>query len=91
MLPAAAIVVFWIYRQATPGKMMFSARIVDASTGAAPATRQLLLRYVGYYVSLLFFGLGFVWIGIDQRKQGWHDKIARTVVVRTKVRISRRG
>lgn len=87
VLPAAAIVVFWIYRQATPGKMMFSARIVDASTGAAPDTGQLLLRYLGYYVSMLFFGLGFVWIGIDPRKQGWHDKIARTVVVRPKVRI----
>ena len=86
VLPAAAIIVFWMYRQATPGKMMFSARVVDADTGAAPTTGQLLRRYFGYYVSMLFFGLGFIWVGIDARKQGWHDKIARTVVVRPKNR-----
>ncbi len=84
VLPAAAVIVFWMYRQATPGKIMFSARIVDADTGGAPTTGQLLARYFGYYVSMLFFGLGFIWVGIDQRKQGWHDKIARTVVVRPK-------
>ena len=91
VLPAAAIIVFWAYRQATPGKMMFSARIVDADTGAAPRTGQLLLRYFGYYVSLLFFGLGFIWVGIDARKQGWHDKIAKTVVVRPRVSTVPRG
>jgi uncharacterized RDD family membrane protein YckC len=26
--------------------------------------------------------LGLIWVGIDKRKQGWHDKLAGTVVVR---------
>ncbi|MEO8935737.1 MAG: RDD family protein [Burkholderiaceae bacterium] len=82
ILPALVVVVFWIQRQATPGKMMFGARIVDAKTGADPGTGQLLLRYAGYYVSAIVFGLGFIWVAFDARKQGWHDKIAGTVVVR---------
>jgi uncharacterized RDD family membrane protein YckC len=30
----------------------------------------------------LAIGLGFLWIAFDDRKQGWHDKIAGTVVIR---------
>ncbi len=82
VLPAAVIVLFWSQVQSTPGKMMFGARIVDAKTGAEPTTGQWALRYFGYYVSAVVVLLGFVWIAFDARKQGLHDKIAGTVVVR---------
>ena len=82
VLPALAVVVFWIARQATPGKMVFSAVIVDATTGKVPSGGQMLGRYLGYFIALLPFGLGILWVGLDQRKQGWHDKLAGTVVVR---------
>jgi uncharacterized RDD family membrane protein YckC len=82
VLPAAAVIVFWMARQATPGKMVISARIVDARTGAKPSVGQAIVRYLGYYVSLIPFGLGLIWVGLDRRKQGWHDKLAGTVVVR---------
>jgi len=36
---------------------------------------------VGYFIAFLPVGLGFFWIIWDKRKQGWHDKIAGTVVV----------
>jgi uncharacterized RDD family membrane protein YckC len=32
-------------------------------------------------LSALPLGLGFVWIAFDRRKQGFHDKIAKTCVV----------
>ncbi len=82
IFPAIAVMLFWIYRQATPGKMAVSARIVDAETGNAPTTKQLIVRYLGYYVSLIPLGLGFLWVAFDSRKQGWHDKIAGTIVVK---------
>ena len=85
-VPAIAAVVFWRYRSATPGKMAISAAIVDANTGGAPSTRQLTLRYIGYFVSMLPLFLGFAWIGIDRRKQGFHDKIAGTLVIYDKER-----
>jgi len=83
VLPAVAVIAFWIAKQATPGKMLLSARIMDASTGNAPSAGQLIGRYFAYLVSLVPFGLGYLWIAFDKRKQGWHDKLAGTVVVRT--------
>jgi uncharacterized RDD family membrane protein YckC len=82
VLPAIAIVLLWIYRQATPGKMAIGARIVDARTGARPSVRQCIIRYLAYVVSTIGLLLGYVWVGIDERKRGWHDMIAGTVVVR---------
>ncbi|WP_411885075.1 RDD family protein [Polaromonas sp. YR568] len=84
VLPAVVVVVFWLTRQATPGKMAIAARIVDAKTGDKPTTSQLLIRYVGYFVSTIPLCLGLFWVAFDARKQGWHDKMAGTVVVRKK-------
>ena len=81
VMPAVAVILFWKYRGATPGKMAISARIVDADSGAAPSTSRLVARYFAYLVSMLPLFLGFVWIAIDRRKQGFHDKIAHTVVI----------
>ncbi|MDB5750979.1 MAG: hypothetical protein JWP65_1400 [Ramlibacter sp.] len=82
VLPALAVLAFWIYKGATPGKMVISARIVDAGTGEPMTKGQAVLRYLAYFVSLLPLGLGYLWVALDRRKQGWHDKIAGTVVVR---------
>jgi len=81
VLPAIAIVIFWIARAATPGKMVLSLKIVDANTLAPLSTTQSIGRYLGYYVSMFGMMLGFLWIAFDARKQGWHDKLARTVVI----------
>jgi uncharacterized RDD family membrane protein YckC len=83
ILPAVAVILFWIYRSATPGKMALKLTIVDAKTGAKPSTGQFIGRYLGYYVSAIPLFLGLVWVGIDKRKQGWHDKLAGTVVIRS--------
>lgn len=82
VLPAAAVLVFWVTRQATPGKMAIGASIVDADSGKRPTTPQFIGRYLAYYVSAIPLFLGFLWVAIDVRKQGWHDKLAGTVVVR---------
>ena len=87
IFPALAVIVFWIYRQATPGKMVIGARIVDARTGQPPSTGQLIGRYFGYYVSMIPLCLGLLWVAFDARKQGWHDKLAGTVVIRDRSRV----
>ena len=65
----------------TPGKMLFGLRVVQAS-GQPMTVGVAFLRTVGYLISGLFFWLGFLWIAFDGKKQGWHDKIAATVVLR---------
>jgi uncharacterized RDD family membrane protein YckC len=87
VLPFVLTAFFWRYFQATPGKMAIGALIVDAKTGEAPSNSQVLIRYVGYIISTIALGLGFIWIGFDARKQGWHDKLAGTVVVRSRHRV----
>jgi uncharacterized RDD family membrane protein YckC len=65
---------------ATPGKMLLGLRVVQAS--GEPLTFGLaFLRWVGSIVSKIILYLGFLWIAFDRRKQGWHDKIAATLVV----------
>jgi uncharacterized RDD family membrane protein YckC len=76
-----AVVGFWRYCGATPGKLAVGVKIVDARTGGAPPTGRLVLRFVGYLVSALPLYLGFLWAAVDRRKQAWHDKIAGTLVV----------
>lgn len=78
--PAAMVLAWWYFRQATPGKMLIGARIVDAETGNPPTLRQWLIRLGAYALSALPFMLGFLWMAFNPRKQGWHDRLAGTVV-----------
>lgn len=80
--PALASILFWLYRQATPGKMLVGVKVVDARTGGRLSPGQAIGRYLAYFVSILPLGLGLLWVAFDARKQGWHDKLAGTVVVR---------
>jgi uncharacterized RDD family membrane protein YckC len=82
LIGGLVVLLFWAERQATPGKLVLGLRIVDAETGGMPSLRNLVLRYVGYLVSALPLGLGYLWALWDDRRQGWHDKMGRTVVVR---------
>ena len=81
-VPAVVVILFWVHVGATPGKLAMSARVVDADTGEPVTTKQSVIRYLGYVVSLIPLCVGYFWIGLDRRKQGWHDKMANTVVVR---------
>jgi uncharacterized RDD family membrane protein YckC len=76
-----AILVFWRLYGATPGKIAVALKIVDAETGKPPSTGRLVVRLLCYLLSALPLYLGFIWVAIDRRKQGWHDKIAGTVVI----------
>ena len=71
-------------RGQTLGKMLVGIRVVGRD-GQVPGLGYAALReIVGKFVSFLVFLLGFLWIGWDGRKQGWHDKIAGTHVVRAR-------
>lgn len=86
VLPFVAVVLFWVHKQATPGKMAVSARVVDARTGNPMSVGQAIGRYVAYFVSTIPLFLGIIWVAFDPKKQGWHDKLAGTVVVRSRNR-----
>src|SRR5260221_9260948 len=85
VLPLLAMIVLWRYRSATPGLMLMSAKIVDAATLAPATVGKLSVRAVALLVMWLLFIplIGVIWIAFDKRKQGWHDKLAKTVVIRS--------
>lgn len=85
LLPFVAVIALWVRYGATPGKQVIHARIVDATTGQPLRLGQSVVRYFGYFVSCIPLFAGFIWIAFDRRKQGWHDKMANTVVVRPRV------
>jgi len=80
-LPLILVVGFWMIKSATPGKMLIKSKIVDANDFGPVPTTRFIVRYFSYIISTLPFCLGFLWVAFDSKKQGWHDKIAKTVVV----------
>lgn len=74
-------VIMWVKFLGTPGKLLLGCHVVDAETKQPITIPQALVRYVGYFVSLLPLGLGFFWVIWDKRKQGFHDKLAKTIVI----------
>jgi uncharacterized RDD family membrane protein YckC len=75
--------VFLVKWQATPGKMLLALKVVDARTGNALPFDRTVSRLTYSLVSIIPLGLGFIWVAFDSKKQGWHDKLAGTVVIRT--------
>ncbi len=82
IFPFIVIILFWIYKGATPGKMALKLTIVDEKTGEKPTVGQSIGRYFAYILATIPLFLGFFWIIWDNKKQGWHDKLAKTVVIR---------
>jgi len=75
-------VLFIGYYGATPGKAIFGLRVVSAD-GYKPVSYGVafLREVLGKFISSFCLFIGYLWVAFDQRKQGWHDKIATTVVV----------
>ncbi|MEW6551183.1 MAG: RDD family protein [Campylobacterota bacterium] len=84
VLPAVVVVLFWLYKSATPGKMIFKLKVVDATTGNVLTVGQAIGRYLAYFLASIPLLLGIIWIVFDNKKQGWHDKLANTAVIRDK-------
>ena len=85
VIEVAYFVGFWAWRGQTPGKMMVGIKIIR--TDSSPITlSHAFIRYCGYIVSVLTLFIGFIWIAFDSHKQGIHDKIADTYVVKLPVR-----
>ena len=82
VLPLVGTIWFWLRFSGTPGKMALKLKIVDAGTGNKLTFGQAIGRYFAYMLSAIPFFLGYIWVGFDKRKQGWHDKLAGTVVIR---------
>jgi uncharacterized RDD family membrane protein YckC len=74
------LVFFWTLIDQSLGQILMGVRVLR--TDGRPMTLiPSIRRIIGYYLSIIPLGLGFLWVLIDDRRQGWHDKLADTVVV----------
>lgn len=80
LIPFGYFVGFWATISQTPGKMVMGIKVVGID-GKPISWGKAVVRYIGYFISWVIFFLGFVWIGFDSKRQGWHDKLADTYVV----------
>jgi uncharacterized RDD family membrane protein YckC len=82
---AAYFVYFWSQRDGqTIMNKAFNIKVVRAD-GSPMTVSTGIVRYIGYILNSIIFGLpiGWLWAAWDPNKQGWHDKIAGTYVIRT--------
>lgn len=77
-----AIIYFTNKHGGTPGKIILRLRVINSKTFKAITFWQSIGRVFGYLISFLPITLGFVWIDFDKKKQGFHDKLANTLVIR---------
>lgn len=65
----------------TLGKLMLGLRVVKED-GTPITDGEAVMRYLGYILNSAVFMLGWLWAFVDDRNQGFHDKIAHTYVVK---------
>ena len=81
VIEASYFTFFYGYSGQTIGKMFCGLKVINTE-GELISYRRAFLRWIGYQASFYIFFFGFLWIVIDQNKQGWHDKIAGTFVIK---------
>lgn len=55
---------------------------VIRTDGSLLSVSGAVIRYVGLIISFLVLFIGVIWVAFDAQKQGWHDKVAGTFVIR---------
>lgn len=73
-------VLFWTLTGQTIGQRVMGLRVVRLD-GRRVGFISSTLRWIGYQLCALTLGLGFLWVLVDDRRMGWHDKLARTCVI----------
>jgi len=81
LVAIAYFVAMWTWRGTTVGGIILRLQVVRLD-GRPTTFPVALVRALAAMFSILVFFLGFFWIGWDNGKQGWHDKLAGTAVVR---------
>ena len=69
---------------ATLGKMALGMKVVEESGQKAGFFKVLIRETIGKVVSAIILFLGYIWILFDGNRQGWHDKIGGTFVVKAR-------
>jgi uncharacterized RDD family membrane protein YckC len=82
LLVAVVTIFFWKrWAGATPGKKVLGIHVVDAKTYQEINNKQAIIRYIGYIISTIPFGIGFLMVAFRKDRRALHDLLAETVVI----------
>jgi len=81
VLPFVAYIFLWVKYGGTPGKRILGLRIVSIESGEHLTIGMAIIRYIGYFVSMIALFLGLIWVAFNKQKRGWHDFMAGAVVI----------
>jgi uncharacterized RDD family membrane protein YckC len=81
VISIAYFAAFWAWKGTTIGGMVLNLQVVRTNGQPMTLPTALVRGFAALFSAVVCF-MGFFWIGWDRDKQGWHDKIAGTVVVR---------
>lgn len=75
-------VIFWSHVGGgrTLGMRLMGLQVVREDGGLL-SVGGAILRWIGLWISFVVCFIGVLWVAVDGRKQGWHDKLAHTFVV----------
>ena len=82
---AVPVIIYFVYKHLkcqTPGRKLLKIKVVNAKGEDVGFWRGAFRETIAKFVSAIFFYIGFLWVGWDRRKRGWHDHMAGTFVVR---------
>ena len=71
----------WSIYGSTFGMSLFHIKVVRKDRSNPGFLRAGLRGTVGYWISGLIFGIGYIWAAFDSDRQAWHDKIFDTFVI----------
>jgi uncharacterized RDD family membrane protein YckC len=73
---------FYVHNGQSLGKTFIGLRVVRQDGKPIDYKSAVMRHIVGYPLSLIFFGIGLLWMFWDPKQQGWHDKLAKTLVIK---------
>ena len=65
---------------ATFGKRIMGIKVISNNQNILSLKQVILRETIGKIVSAIFF-IGYIMVGFDKKKQGFHDQIAKTLVI----------
>ncbi len=85
ILMAAIAIGYFTYffgKGQTPGMKLVEIKLIRTDRVEPVGYKKGFFRWIGMEISGMVLFLGYIWILIDKKRQGWHDKIAGTYVVK---------
>lgn len=83
---AISLIYYWFFvarnQGQTPGKMLMKIRVLKTD-GSPISDSDAVIRYIGMLINYVGF-IGWLWAVMDGNRQGWHDKLAHTYVIKTR-------